>query len=493
MTHKVQDYNTAGDDHGLQQNFDGNQLFVGGSRSDGYSGTGQMDIAFGRGGGDYLSGRGQNDDLQGGNGNDVLTGGSGMDHLDGGKGSDVLIGNGGDDELRGAQGNDYLSEGVGHGDLEGGPGNDVLAGGRGGDAFVISPDSGNDVITDFSAGPGMLDHLAVRGLTPEDLTFQDTKAGVEVSWDVAAGKGSVLLDGVYKADLAQDDFMFTDDRQVIKPTDASSTHVSTEISNITNEGGDVSPPNPGTDTGSDETLRFDEFNVRTGTDQADTFQGTNGRDYYFGSGGNDQLFGGAGDDDLRGGAGNDVLVGGAGQDHLMGEAGNDKLYGGDLADNLMGGAGKDQLFAGAGHDMLDGGTGNDILNGGDGADAYIVRPGSGDDIITGGFDAGPGAFDHIAFEGGITPNEVKVLDGQTSTEGDGHSGVLVSWETSQGNGSVLLEGLTKSQMAQDDFMFGADTGTRAQFTNDPTITNEGSEYIFRGPEAAGDPTHTYGA
>ena len=491
MTHQSTTQSAA-QDQASQLSLGDDQLFIGSHGQDAFPGTGQMDIAFGRDGNDYLAGQGQNDDLLGGNGRDVLTGGAGMDHLDGGNGADVLIGNGGDDELRGAQGNDYLNEGVGHGDLEGGPGNDILTGGPGGDAFDISPGSGNDVITDFSAGPGILDHIAVQGLTPEDLTFQDTKLGALISWDVAAGAGSVLLEGVQKADLAQDDFMFTDDRQVIQPTDPNATHVSTEISNITTEPGDVTPPTSGADTGSGEAIRFDEFNVRAGTEQADTFQGTDARDYYVGGGGNDKLFGAAGDDDLRGGNGNDVLVGGAGQDHLMGEAGNDKLYGGPDNDILMGGAGQDQLYAGAGHDMLDGGQGNDILNGGDGADAYIVRPGSGNDIVTAGFDAGPGAFDHIAFEGGITPNDVTIAD-QTSTHGDDHSGTLVSWETSQGDGSLFLEGVTKSQMAQDDFMFGADTAREAQFTNDPTITSEGSEYIFRGAEtsAAGDPNHTY--
>ncbi|MGY2049090.1 calcium-binding protein [Methylobacterium sp. JK268] len=492
MTHRPH-HQVPGNDLDVQDDFGDYRLYIGGHGADAYSGTGRMDIAFGRDGSDYLAGRGQDDDLQGGKGSDILLGGSGMDHLDGGKGNDVLVGGGGDDGLRGAQGGDYLNEGMGHGDLEGGPGNDVLTGGPGGDAFVISPDSGDDVITDLSAGPGMLDHLAVRGIAPEDLRFDETSAGVRISWDVAEGEGSVLLQGVHKSDLAQDDFMFTDDRQVIAPTDPNATHVSTEISNKIIEPDDVSPPSAGSDTGSDDAFRFDEFNVREGSGHGDTFQGTDACDYYFGLGGNDNLFKAEGDDDLRGGDGNDVLVGGAGQDHLMGEAGRDKLYGGSEADNLMGGDGEDELYAGTGHDMLDGGKGDDILNGGDGADAYIVRPDSGNDVVTAGFDAGPGAFDHIAFEGGITPDQVTITQGTSPTHTDGHTGLLVSWQTAEGSGSIFLEGLSKSQMAQDDFMFRADNGTQALFTKDPTITTEGSEYIFRGPEttAAGDPNHTY--
>lgn len=491
MTHHPSHPGHHEDDQSFQSSFDGYDLLIGSDASDRFPGTGEMDIVFGRGGNDFLAGRGEGDDLLGGNGNDVLVGGAGMDHLDGGNGNDALIGGGADDTLRGGAGNDYLNEGVGHGDLEGGPGNDILTGGPGADAFMISPDSGNDIVTDFSAGPGMLDHVAVMGLLPEDLRFTDTKAGVLVSWDVDAGKGSILLEGVHKQDLAQDDFMFADDRYLIQPTSADADHV-TAISYAKDEGFDLSASNPGIDSGGAHPIQFDEFNVRIGTEAADTFQGTDNRDYYFGNSGDDRLFGAAGDDDLRGGAGNDILDGGAGQDHLVGEAGNDTLYGGAEADSLDGSAGNDTLYAGPGHDMLTGGTGNDILNGGDGADAYVVSPTSGNDIVTGGFDAGPGAFDHIAFEGGITPNDVTVAD-STSTHGDSHTGVLVSWQTPEGNGSIFLEGLTKSQMAQDDFMFYADTGRQGGFINDPAITSQGSQYIFQNSQvsAAGDPNTGY--
>ncbi|KMO33093.1 calcium-binding protein [Methylobacterium variabile] len=489
MTHRPH-HQAPANDQDIEESFGDYRLYIGGHGSDAYSGTGRMDIAFGRNGSDYLSGRGQDDDLQGGKGSDVLLGGDGMNHLDGGKGNDVLIAGGAADALRGAEGNDYLDEGGGHGDLEGGPGNDVLTGGPGGDAFVVSPDSGDDVLTDFSAGPGMLDHLAVRGLDPEDLRFEDTFAGVKIGWDVAGGEGSVLLAGVRKTDLAQDDFMFTDDRMVIQPTSADADHV-TAVSYAKDEGFNLGAPNPGGDTGSEDTFRFDEFNVREGSGQADTFQGTGDRDYYFGLGGNDRLSGRAGDDDLRGDAGNDVLDGGAGQDDLRGGAGSDRLYGGDQADNVMGEDGDDKLFAGAGHDMIEGGKGNDELNGGDGADAFIVGPDTGNDVVTGGFDAGPGAFDHIALRD-ILPGQVTVADG-VSAHDDGHTGVLVSWTTAEGSGSIFLEGLTKSQMAQDDFMFNADDGREGGFVNDPAITSAGSQYIFQDPasSAAGDPNHSY--
>ena len=482
MAHKLHDQSSSDETQDTQLSFGDHRLFIGGSGVDAYAGTGQMDTAFGRGGADYLAGRGENDDLLGGNGRDVLIGASGMDHLDGGKGADVLIGGAEADGLRGEDGRDYLDEGVGHGDLEGGAGDDMLAGGPGGDAFVISPDSGNDVILDFQGGPGILDHLAVRGLDAEDLRFEDTDTGARISWDVAEGKGSVLLEGFDKSQLAHDDFMFTDDRQVIQPTSADAETVTAEKF-IKDEGGNLSAPEQGSGTIAADTFRFDEFNVKVGTSGRDTFQGTDARDFYYGQEGSDHLSGGAGDDDLSGGAGRDVLDGGAGQDHLMGGRGSDQLYGGDQADNLMGDEGNDVLYAGAGHDMLDGGKGDDVLNGGDGADAFIVGPDTGNDIISGGFDAGPGAFDHLALRD-ILPNEIQVADVS--------GGVLVSWVTAQGDGSILLQGLTKSQMAQDDFMFNADEGTQGAFVNDPAITDEGSQLIFQeSPSVSANPVHDY--
>jgi Ca2+-binding RTX toxin-like protein len=481
MSHKPQHQSSSDDTQDTQLSFGEHRLFIGGAGLDVYPGTGRMDTAFGRGGG-YLAGGGENDDLLGGNGRDILIGAGGMDQLDGGKGADVLIGGAEADGLRGGDGRDYLDEGVGHGDLEGGAGGDILAGGLGGDAFVISPDSGNDVILDFQGGPGMLDHLAVRGLNAEDLRFEDTDAGAKISWDVAEGKGSVLLEGFDKSQLAQDDFMFTDDRQLIQPTSADAETVTAEKF-IKDEGGNLSAPGQGSETAAEDAFRFDEFDVKVGTSGRDTFQGTDARDFYYGQDGSDHLSGGAGDDDLSGGAGRDVLDGGEGQDHLAGGRGSDQLYGGDQADNLMGDEGNDVLYAGAGHDMLDGGKGDDVLNGGDGADAFIVGPDTGNDIISGGFDAGPGAFDHLALRD-IMPNEIQVEDVS--------GGVLVSWDTAQGDGSVLLQGLTKSQMAQDDFMFNADKGMQGAFVNDPAITDEGSKLIFQeSPSVSANPEHDY--
>ncbi|QRM34638.1 calcium-binding protein [Microvirga sp. VF16] len=450
------------------------KLYIGGGHLDYYPGTGRQDLAFGRGGSDFLFGRGMDDDLLGGKGADYLRGGAGIDHLDGGDGRDALIGGLDADGLRGSSGGDYLDEGIGHGGLEGGTGNDTLVGGPGGDAFMISPDSGHDIIKDFDAGPGILDHVAVRAIEPENLRFEDTDRGVLISW--SDGQGSVLLEGVQKTELAQDDFMFADDRKVIQPTSADADHV-TAVVFIKDEGDALTPPALGADSDAAAWFRFDDFNIKFGGSGDDTFLGTDQRDYFAGLEGNDQLSGEGGDDDLHGGGGNDVLVAGDGMDHLKGDDGNDQLFGGAMADNLMGDAGNDSLAAGAGHDMLDGGVGDDVLDGGDGADAFIVSPDSGNDVVIGGFDAGPGAFDHIALRD-ITPDQVSVEDATR----DGETGVLVSWNTDgdpAAEGSIFLVGLSKNQMAQDDFMFNADDARVGGVIDDPAITHDGSQLIFQ--------------
>jgi hypothetical protein len=99
---------------------------------------------------------------------------------------DFLFGQGGDDQIAGNRG---------------------LVGGPGPDAFVFRPESDNDVIKGFTAGPGMFDHMAFEdGLRWQDLTITDTDKGALISWQ----GGSVLLEGVAKSALAQDDFMFSD-------------------------------------------------------------------------------------------------------------------------------------------------------------------------------------------------------------------------------------------------------------------------------------------
>ncbi len=89
------------------------------------------------------------DDIRGDNGKNELYGLSGDDDLFGGRGRDYLDGGSGDDDLDGGRGKDTLLDGFGA---------DTLTGGDNADAFIISLDFNENVITDFTIGE---DSLAV--------------------------------------------------------------------------------------------------------------------------------------------------------------------------------------------------------------------------------------------------------------------------------------------------------------------------------------------
>ncbi len=152
---------------------------------------------------DSIVGDAGNDSLDGGAGDDYLAGNGGDDTLDGGAGDDWLFGNGGNDTISGGAGDDFIS---------GGAGNDILQGQAGDDTFVFARNAGHDIILDFNAGDGAGDVLDVRGVTIR--TFDDILARTT---DKEDGTGTVIqlyqddqvtLEGVLKADLAEDDFEY---------------------------------------------------------------------------------------------------------------------------------------------------------------------------------------------------------------------------------------------------------------------------------------------
>ena len=63
-------------------------------------------------------------------------------------------------------------------------------------------------------------------------------------------------------------------------------------------------------------------------------------------------------------------------------ASNDLMFGNGGSDKLCGFEGNDTLNGGKGDDYLIGGLGNDILSGGIGRERFILKPGSGSDLIT---------------------------------------------------------------------------------------------------------------
>jgi Ca2+-binding RTX toxin-like protein len=116
---------------------------------------------------------------------------------------------------------------------------------------------------------------------------------------------------------------------------------------------------------------------------SDSVLGGAGNDDINGNVGDDWVYGEAGEDVVRGGKGNDSVYGGDGDDvHLNGNLGDDHVRGGAGNDALYGGQGSDLLFGEAGNDLLSGDMGADTLTGGAGADWFVLRPGSGADVIT---------------------------------------------------------------------------------------------------------------
>ncbi|HEX2135460.1 MAG TPA: Ig-like domain-containing protein [Microvirga sp.] len=178
-----------------------------------------------------------------------------------------------------------------------------------------------------------------------------------------------------------------------------------------------------------------------GGDGNDRLEGDDGDDLLYGEEGNDGLIGGDGNDRLEGNSGDDVLLGRAGDDHLEGEDGNDILEGGD---------GDDVLLGGDGDDLLEGGVGDDHLDGGAGNDGFIFGPSFGNDTII-NFEGGLGAGDNIRldpslFEGGPANFDavlVRAID-------DGAGNVIIRFDA---NARLTLTGITKAQLAADDFSF----------------------------------------
>lgn len=189
----------------------GRDTVTGGEGADLLMGGEDADFAHGNQGADYIQGNAGADTLYGGQGDDIVLGGRdadfiwgdlGGDRLFGDLGADTLNGNLGADTLNGGDGADVLSGGqdgdrlmgdAGDDRLWGDRGADTLTGGAGADLFMISANSGADVITDFDLSSG--DRLVLdAGLRGAAWTVTATASG-DAAISVAGG-GSVVLLGV---------------------------------------------------------------------------------------------------------------------------------------------------------------------------------------------------------------------------------------------------------------------------------------------------------
>ncbi|WP_280952025.1 cadherin domain-containing protein [Methylobacterium sp. V23] len=205
-------------------------------------GTDLGDFINGNAGNDYLFGRDGADTLTGGDGNDTIEGGAGADNLNGQAGFDLIsyasatggitldLANftsrtgeaaldtiqAGFEGIIGTAFNDTLSGTTGSNVLDGGGGNDVLSGRAGADTFVFRPGSGTDLITDFTAGAGVVDVIEWHGqftsfaqVQAAAVDYTGTVQGAAfMGVQIQAGTDILYLQGLTKAALVADDFAF---------------------------------------------------------------------------------------------------------------------------------------------------------------------------------------------------------------------------------------------------------------------------------------------
>ncbi|MDE4134763.1 nidogen-like domain-containing protein [Phaeobacter sp. QD34_3] len=176
----------------------------------------------------------------------------------------------------------------------------------------------------------------------------------------------------------------------------------------------------------------------------DRITGNNADNELLGGGGRDVIRGNRGDDMIEGESGNDKLYGNGGGDLIEGGSGKDRINGGSGGDVLFGDGGNDNLSGGNGNDDLDGGAGNDRLLGGRGADTFIF--GTGNDTVR-DFNTGQrGEVVDLSDVAAITDFSDLIANHATDVSG----GVRIS---DLGGNTMLLEDLTVSDLAANDFLF----------------------------------------
>ena len=106
---------------------------------------------------------------------------------------------------------DDFAGGDGDDTIEGGTTDDTLTGGAGADTFVFNQESGDDTITDFTAGTDKIDLSAfVRMQWIGDLEF--SRDGSDLVIDLGHhGGGTITLQNVSLNDLSSSDFIFYED------------------------------------------------------------------------------------------------------------------------------------------------------------------------------------------------------------------------------------------------------------------------------------------
>ncbi|WP_244649761.1 VCBS domain-containing protein [Pseudovibrio japonicus] len=383
------------------------------------------DVLIGDDNANNLYGVDGNDHLEGGDGADVLNGhGSGADYLDGGSGEDTV--------------RYYWSEAGVTVNLEDQTQN---SGDASGDTYVsIEHISGSNSYADILIGD--TNHNKIRGNGGDDKLY-----GAGGDDYLYGGEGADYIDGGTGRDFVR----YSDSDAAVHVDLASGAvdggyatgDVLVNIENV-------------------EGSQFDD--VLIGDDNANNLYGVDGNDHLEGGAGADVLNGhGSGADYLDGGSGEDtvryywseagVTVNLEDQTQNSGDASGDTyvsiehISGSDTyADKLIGDAHNNTIRGNGGDDILDGGSGNDLLIGGIGSDTFVFGGTTfGNDVIA-DFAAVAGDKDVIQLDTNVFADFDALLAATSDEDGN----VVIMLDDSN---SITLNGVSKSDLHQDDFLF----------------------------------------
>jgi Ca2+-binding RTX toxin-like protein len=363
--------------------------------------------------GDNITTGDERDIIRGNDGDDVMRGGGGLDSLFGGDGNDTIFGGQGASYINGGDGDDRITADDGLDTLFGGSGDDTIIGAKGLD--LIYGGGGLDLwVADLTGSP-----LRVR--LDANQTDTDVRGfffqGTGVVWDVegfqlttGSGSDTLVTHKLYAMDdilrsgagndfltvwMRGDDQVFGgrgEDRLTLRATDAVNG-VQLTLTTLDGRLGYTGEGTHGTNT-----IELVGINSLT----------------FYGDGGNDRIVTATRADQLFGGGGNDLLNAGGASDRIKGGDGNDTLVGADGVDFLYGGSDAD-VFAFA-------------KNGDQGTD-FIADFQDGVDLIR--------------INGSSMANVKKA-----AANGGEDTRITLT------NGTeILLEGVTKNLINEDDFLF----------------------------------------
>jgi uncharacterized delta-60 repeat protein len=312
----------------------------------------------------------------------------------------TLVGTSGNDKMSGTAGNDVIIGGDGNDTLDGGGGIDSLLGGTGNDTYYVDAQS-DVVIEGVAEGTDTV-------ISSASLYLPDNLENLTLTGTAYFGVGN-SLDNLVIGSSAENLLLGGAGNDTVRGGDARDAIFG-------ESGNDVLYGDAG----------IDYIVAGTGND---TIYAGNNADEVYGEDGNDLIYGGDdfNSDILVGGAGNDTIDGGPAWDQMYGGTGDDTFYvsqqvdwvfeqpnegydtviadspngyylfanvealtlvgttpfgvGNELNNVITGSPTGNVLMGAAGNDTLDGGAGQDILWGMTGADTFLIRKGTGIDII----------------------------------------------------------------------------------------------------------------